>query len=282
MKKIAVVDLIGGFGNQVAQISLCKFLHDHNFRVFVNPNMITKTNEEKYPRSLEIDLDSFGFKKMNGLLLIFFDILKIIFEINFLKKIMHSQYNYFFKVHKGQHFKSANISFLNRFTGYWQGDNHIYENIKYIEKALSKHANYEVVSKDNVIKNKFVLHIRKGDYKDISEELSMKYYINAINFFKEKYNVSDYDIFSDEKELVKNKVFNDAKNLFLNDGSELSIETFSRLSKYKYIAIANSSFSYLSAMISQDIEKIVTFPSPWFQNNDFVPKIIPKWKEIKY
>ena len=46
-EKIAVVDLLGGFGNQVIQISFAKYLQDSGFVVRINPHQLKNKDIEK-------------------------------------------------------------------------------------------------------------------------------------------------------------------------------------------------------------------------------------------
>ena len=104
------------------------------------------------------------------------------------------------------------------------------------------------------------IHVRRGDYlnhPDIHPTCSMQYYEKALSLLPDK----PVKIFSDDWEWC-------AKN-FKGDRFHVStgnfIEDFETLSKCNYHIIANSSFSWWAAWLS-DSKKVIA-PSAWFGPN---------------
>tara|TARA_A100001015_G_scaffold264905_1_gene312842 strand:+ start:490 stop:759 length:270 start_codon:yes stop_codon:yes gene_type:complete len=89
MKKIAVVDLLGGFGNQVIQISFAKYLQDSGFVVRINPHQL-KNKEIEKKRNLELNIESFGFKSISYLTYLIFEMIKKLFYIRLLNRFFNS------------------------------------------------------------------------------------------------------------------------------------------------------------------------------------------------
>ena len=126
-----------------------------------------------------------------------------------------------------------------------------------------------------------MVHIRRTDYTDISEEINDEYYLEALKFTKSNFEIEKYDIFTDLNTIPHNdKIFENANNVYLNDGSENAFNTFSKMANYRYFIIANSSFSYLASIMSMMNNKVVLYPSPWFKNSNFEPFIPKDWVRI--
>ena len=279
MKKIAIVDLLGGFGNQVIQISFAKYLEDSGFIVRINPYQL-KNKEIEKKRNLELNLESFGFKSISFLSYLIFEMIKKLFYTRLLNRFFNSRYNTIFKIFEGQHLKK-DFSFINRFTGYWQSEDHIINNQNYIRESLSKNnKNINQIEKNELNQN-IMVHIRRTDYEDISEEINDKYYLEALKFTKKNFKIEKYDIFTDLNAVPhNNKIFENANNIYLHDGLEDTINTFTKMANYKYFIIANSSFSYLASIMSMINNKVVLYPSPWFKNSNFEPFIPKDWVKI--
>ena len=69
MKKIAIVEILGGLGNQLFQLAFANYLKENNVRVLISTNILDKVNNEKDPviarRNLAFPLYYFGFEEIN-------------------------------------------------------------------------------------------------------------------------------------------------------------------------------------------------------------------------
>ena len=63
MRKLALVDLKGGLGNQIFQISFANYLNSLGFNTFLDTSFFYSNH--KFPRRLEVDISQLGFKKTN-------------------------------------------------------------------------------------------------------------------------------------------------------------------------------------------------------------------------
>ena len=139
------------------------------------------------------------------------------------------------------------------------------------KNILYKKLNFSNSIKDLIINSNSVsIHIRRGDYLKKNNLqthglCTLDYYKKAINYFVDKNSNINFFIFSDDLEWCKNN-FNLTQNIFYCEGSPL--DDFVLMSLCKNNIIANSSFSWWSAFLNQNENKIVIYPQNWFTNKD--------------
>ena len=132
-----------------------------------------------------------------------------------------------------------------------------------------------------------VLHIRRGDYNKMKDEfglLSYRYYLNALKEIPPDLINKELWVFSDDIKI--------AKKMFKNYGSRevkfISMPLTSNPAEVLYLMslgsghiIANSTFSYWGAYLSQK-SKIIIAPSKWFKNwEDPKDLINPRWLRVQ-
>lgn len=124
--------------------------------------------------------------------------------------------------------------------------------------------------------NTISLHFRMGDYKNMPNHhplISDNYYINSLHHIvrvtkQEHWNVL-YTCEETDDEIVLSRIRN-IKNIFKElkfikiDNSLKDYEQMLLMSVCDHNIIANSSFSWWSAYINDNIHKIVCYPSMWF------------------
>lgn len=117
--------------------------------------------------------------------------------------------------------------------------------------------------------NSVSVHIRRGDYlntkwaKTHSVIGDKTYYVNSINYLKEKIENPHYYIFSDDIPWVKeNLKFPDVTFVDHNKGKNSYIDMY-LMSLCKHNIIANSTFSWWGAWLNNNINKIVIMPGRW-------------------
>jgi len=120
--------------------------------------------------------------------------------------------------------------------------------------------------------NSVALHIRRGDYvnnpatKKAHFICDLSYYQKAINLIKEKLNEKNltpkFFVFSDDINWAKEnfKLFD---FIFVSRPEFLDPEELILMSKAKHNIISNSSFSFWSAWLNNNPEKIVIAPALW-------------------
>ena len=142
----------------------------------------------------------------------------------------------------------------------------------------------ELLSVDNTVS----LHIRRGDYvgdifKDRYVNLNEEYYEQALSSIGEYSNIV---VFSDDIQWCKNWQFlKDKDPVFIEN--EFDVVDLFLMSKMSHNIIANSTFSWWSAFLNNNINKKIVAPKEWFgtkrtnnnleETKDLIP---PDWVRI--
>ena len=130
-------------------------------------------------------------------------------------------------------------------------------------------------------KNSVALHIRRGDYRNYSNDFGMlgvNYYEDAITKIQGQYVDPVIWVFSDEEQEARLilKKFQD-ENLHFVDASILSApETLVLMASCQALVIANSTFSWWAAYLSNS-EKVIA-PRPWYKRESewlYADNLIP-------
>ena len=164
----------------------------------------------------------------------------------------------------------------------------IHENLKYKLPISDK---YEKIIKDMQKYDSVALHIRHGDYENIINFglCSSEYYEKAIKFFEKKLDNPKFFIFTEDHEWVKSNLnFNSPiKHIYFNE----KIDSYSRgyaellklMSSCKHFIIANSTYSWWGSFLSENKNKIIVTPKPWFQDRSIIETdSIDNVKTIKF
>ena len=121
--------------------------------------------------------------------------------------------------------------------------------------------------------NSVAIHFRRRDfvsdpiYKEKISTVGSVYYQNAINYLKSHLENAVYYIFSDDIDYVKQSFKLPEASIYVdcvNDWN--SYDAMRLMSLCKHFIIANSTFSWWGAWLSESPQKIVTYPDPWFAN----------------
>jgi hypothetical protein len=134
--------------------------------------------------------------------------------------------------------------------------------------------------------NAVSVHIRRGDYQGTSWEKShhvirdTTYYKNALAYLGNKIENPQYFIFSDNIQWAKDNLnLPDCTYIYHNKGKNSYLDMY-LMSLCKHNIIANSTFSWWSAWLNRNKEKIVIMPERWLNNID-CPGIFPKqWVKL--
>ncbi len=218
-KNSALIDIMGGLGNQLHQISFAKYLEDNGFEVFISTDWFNRHNfnDGTTKRDLEINIEDFNLNIANNKILNKFQRLDNISNLKFLKRLYNSRFNFIYKLHEGNSFKEGKTYSYNRFTGYWQDPRYLNDSKEFLKNGLSKNSIYKNKIKNKQTESNTLIHIRKGDYIGWNEDLPDKYFINALSRLKSDNESIGYDIFTDEQNINKNlDLYKNAKNIFNN------------------------------------------------------------------
>lgn len=254
MKKIAVVDLKGGLGNQIFQLAFALNLQSTTMLTYIDTHFYS-LKSSPFPRDLEINPTDLGLKT-----------LKI--KTN---KIFSTL------LEEGDTFTQEDYKTINRFVGYYQDFDYMNKYKDFIKNKLN-------LNSQSLHKNRVAIHIRKTDYESINQDLPNSYYSQALDNLSKISKSIELDIYTDSSEIdLDNSIFKNINQIKYPKNNEKSIEVLKSFLNYKYYIIANSSFSALAAYFSDHDNKVVYYPKPWFRSSSIEIKNIPlNWIPVKH
>ncbi len=253
-RKYALVDLKGGLGNQLFIVCFANYLKTNGFKVYLDTSFYK--SKQQFPRDIEINLKSTKIKILN------FKNNRIFFFLNAWFEEVKDLENYKFR-------------FLNRFTGYYQNFKFLTFNKDYLLNILN-------TQEIQIKKNRALIHVRRGDYMDLNENLHTSYYKKAINKLL-KYNPNiEFDIFTDDNNFFLDKdIFSSTTNIIFPSQNEKAIDVLKNMLGYEHYIIANSSLSLIAAYLSENTDTKIFYPDPWWRNYDISIEEIPfSWIKI--
>lgn len=272
MKKIAIVEIKGGFGNQIFQFAFANYIRKLGYKVYINnrfynyQNQNTKNNTH---RELIVNEKNFNFENVRESLLNIFKILIKLSASNKTKWLFIIFNNFFAKL-SDHNFKADNLNYKFLYLdGYWQNIEYLMNNIDFIKKSLSNNQVLENALENKSSPNELLMIVRRGDYIQMKEELNLEFYINALNYFKNRNIETNLNIFTDDVDWVKSKKeLNIAKNLYgPEDSPDGVINLFSKMLQNEHFIISNSTFALIAAVLSEKNSSHVLVADPWFRNS---------------
>jgi len=272
LKKIAIVEIKGGFGNQIFQFAFANNIKKLGYKVYINNrfyNYKNKNTKNNTHRELILKEENFNFENVGDFLLSFYKLL--------IKLSSSNKTKWFFKIFdklfvklSDHNFKESELkhNFLY-LDGYWQNIEYLNDNLDFIKKSLSNNKLLKKALANKLNSSDLLMIVRRGDYIEMQEDLNLKFYIDALNYFK-KHNIeTNLNIFTDDIEWVKSKKeFNIAKNLYgPEDSPDVVINLFAKMIKNNHFIISNSTFALVAAVLSENISSHILIADPWFRNS---------------
>ena len=284
-KRIAIVKLKGGFGNQLFQIMLINHLKNMGIKVLVDisffkikDNKLEQNNLTK--RELVLPLDTFGLKSVNRVSIYFinmsFQILKK-FNFKFKNKIIANTFY-------GHDFDPKSLGYLNIFDGYWKDPNILKKNINYLFTSFYSIDSFKEIIIKKPEKNTLMVHVRRTDFIDNGWALSEKFYIDSIRTISSKKGNQKIDIFTDDKDWVKNSYIYEKfniRNIYSENKNENPFYSFLKMLNYENFIIGNSTFAFFPAYLKAKENSIVIVPDPWFKNSTHPDIAKDSWISVK-
>ena len=286
-----VVKLKGGLGNQMFQYAYGRALSlSYNKKLLLD----LSSYPDEYGRDYELEAFNIDASLLNR------NILKALSYLSKYRRTasflgcFFSFFKWSFIVEKEYQseliLKSKNL-FLN---GYWQSEEYFKDirNTLLNDFSLKKNVDERnsVVIREIEASESVSIHVRRCDYvndfktRSIHGACSLDYYKKAVNYVKKKVETPTFFIFSDDPEWTSKNMPFDGKKRFIsgNSGNNGSIDLY-LMSKCKHNIIANSTFSWWSAWLNENRNKIIVSPEKWFAEEDINRrcKIIPSsWVKI--
>ncbi len=175
------------------------------------------------------------------------------------------------------------------YEGYFQNEIYFKEIAPFIKKIftlppLRKNDIYNknLFDKVNNYQNSVFIHVRRGDYINFNCEIDIEYYKKAVNYILERIENPKFFVFcAEDVDFIKSK-FDIGYDFELIGEENKTHDTFyenMRLMKAcKHSILANSSYSWWAAWLSDYKEKIVIAPSPWLADKDQI--ICDNWIKV--
>jgi hypothetical protein len=159
--------------------------------------------------------------------------------------------------------------------GYWQSFKYFDNEDKILKKELTIKNEPDAINKNWIAElheeESVALHVRRGDYVNnptanaIHGTCTPEYYEKAIKLIFEKVENPSFYIFTDDPEWAENNISISAPTKVIKHNlGKSDYEDLRLMSHCKHFIIANSSFSWWGAWLSNNSSKIIIAPSKWF------------------
>lgn len=261
-----IVRLMGGLGNQMFQYAMGKMLEVQKGETFyVDTFSFYRDKKRKY------ELNCFRIKEKKAPLfyLLYYN---IFFYFGSEKKKSQEIY-YESEIFQYQDICNAPQKY---FVGSWQHEAY-FENIKselQEDFIFRNRFSSDVEKMEQMIleRESVLVHVRRGDYLDCDdyEIVGEEYYKKAMQYIEERTMDTKFFVFSDDIEWCR-KYFKKKKNIIFVTGNT-GKEDFYLMCKCKHFIIANSTFSWWAAWLS-DKNGIKVAPARWFKDEKINKKV---------
>jgi len=291
-----IIRLIGGLGNQLFQYAFARSLaisNNYDFKIDISEFEHYKLHNYSLNHfniieniATESDIEKYNFK-----------IYKWVNRIHLLDNIIPLNKRSIVYERKPFEYdeKLLNVSNDTYIIGYFQNEKY-FKNIRNVLINDFKIKN-DIYGENGMIADKIKrsnsvsIHIRRGDYinnentNNIHGTCNLNYYKKSMDMINKKISNPTYFVFSDDIKWAKSNIVT-AKDLFFidNNNASTNYEDLRLMSLCKINIIANSTFSWWSAWLNNNPNKLVIAPKRWFkdpQKNKMSLNIVPKsWYRI--
>ena len=271
---IRIIDIQGGFGNQLFEYAFAMNLKKKGFKVYTYFGKDYENNKknESYSEKRQIIIDSkeFGIKKLNPITNFF---------LEFLKTVPYLNDKYYQIVFEKDFDNLKKYNFVTSFNGFWQDIKTVENSLDDIKKVF---LNQNYLS--NVAKSRTLIQVRRGDFISTNNDLKIEFYERAMLKLNKVVDEIDFDVVTDDVQWVKdNNLFSNAKNIFppSDDRNEV-LNLFKKMLTYKNFIVGNSTFTLWAALISSDKNSKVILEEKFFHKlNINESKLFSKWITVK-
>lgn len=290
-KKMIVIQLEGGLGNQMFQYAMAHIIADINkVPVKIDKKFLNLKNNTRgcTPRNFELGVFYNSFLQASES-----DVISLtnLSNINKIKKRIGLNYP---KVYQEPSFDFQSNVFSIQSPAYIKGYFQSYKYFIGYEDLILNFFSFPIDSLDSKNRellsdikhgNSISIHVRRGDYVQdkITQEFhgncSLEYYFESIALLVSKYKDVKLIFFSDDSEWVKEHFKNlPYSKLFIDhNNDENSWKDMLLMSFCTHNIIANSSFSWWAAWLNENPHKTVIAPKNWFTDtgkdaNDLIPE----------
>ena len=275
------VDIMGGIGNQLFQYAAAKSLAiDKNSTFLMNLDDYSREDAQKVDH-VEFKLNHFNVDSSKQ---ITEDEINAYGDVKTIIEPLSSD-NFAKFININEH--SGNI----HLKGYWQNENYFKHNESIIRNELTVKTppntkNQKMLNEIDE-SNSVCLSFRRGEYLDpyfIAQFgiCTEEYYKNAINFISKRVSNPTFFIFSDDVEWIEDNVKLNYPTIPVNfNGVGFEYEELRLMYSCKHFILANSSFSWWGAWLSNNKNKNVFAPNPWFNSYTKQSILCPDWIQLR-
>jgi hypothetical protein len=172
--------------------------------------------------------------------------------------------------------------------GYWQSEKYFEDSVERVRDEFRFREPLSEVNKKLMQEiadgngSAISLHVRRGDFvhnqavSQVHGKCSMEYYRSAIKYLAERIQNPCFYVFSDDMDWVRNHLELPFSHKFIaHNRGEASYEDMRLMSLCQHHIIANSSFSWWSAWLNHDPDKVVVAPENWFADERHTHDLFP-------
>lgn len=284
-----IIHLTGGLGNQLFQYAFARSLsHELDAELFLDLSLFSHNEKRKH---VVFGLHSYNIKGLVGYypyvdktdvginqnqsqnLTKYVEGLPFpnsIWDYKVVKTIENIQLPAYFQGWFQNQIKNKEKSYITE--NFFKINNKlIHEDLRY---SLPLSENSQILYDDIKRYDSIALHIRHGDYENYPKFglCTKQYYQNAIELLRNKLNNPKFYIFTEDLDWVdENLKFNSPYEIIRfseknNTTGRGYGELLKLMSSCKHFIIANSTFSWWGAFLSENKYKTIISPKPWFQD----------------
>jgi len=262
MQKI-IVELSGGLGNQLFQVSAADWLKELGYDVSLDPiqNEINGARENNVRElAVELGIHYVGHSKF-GLSIARTPILRRIYSMHLKRMTTYELENF-------QTPSSVINETTRRLSGYWQTSTTT-NRIKFLLDSSVGASRMD---------NALAIHVRRGDYlhpqHSVHGALDGNYFLNAIASLEDQNPERQVVLFTDSPEILRTEKWVKEipfKNIIIDPGQN-PFATLLEMAKFNSIICSNSTYSWWAAHIGKNKE--IMFPDKWFRETPLPPNLL--------
>ncbi len=269
----AVVEIKGGFGNQIFQYAFANYLKNEGYRVTVN---INKNNIH----GIHLDCNNFGFIKSSKLEISLYNFFDLFSKNKLLNFFSH---RLFLKESNFWSFSNTENCYFNYFDGYWQNIDLIQNQKDYLIESLIKAKAFDDNPNINIQSGKTLVHVRRGDYIDVEENLNINFYEEAIRHCKNTITDFSFEVFTDDIAWVKEQnIFDQATAVYgpTKNWNEL-LNIIKKMFIFENYIVGNSTFSLIPSILTKSKNPLIVIAEPWMKYSKRDLNIDESWVKIR-
>lgn len=269
-KSKIILRVFGGLGNQLFSYAAARRLAEVNNSELLINHISGFSLDKKYKRKYQLNNFSITCRKANYL--------ERLEPFGQTRRYLYAKWNKslpfekkFFLTEEGLGFdpRLINLKVSNKLyiEGYWQSENYFKDIESIIRRDLVIDPPRDILNLklSKIIESKIAVavHIRFFQNFLDKNKYNKRYYDNAINIFNNRIKNVHFFIFSDHPKIAQ-KLISIPKDRFTlighNKGEENAYADLWLMSKCKHFIIANSTFSWWGAWLSNNSNKLIIAP----------------------